>query len=396
VDNIKKLNFIHSPIRKFHLVKILGSKSETLDLRSILRIDLRSDVKDQSLSRLISKNRSFEISRAAFLLGSAATLVLTVVILAQVVSADLNASMGAFLVWFSLFSVSYWGYSTLKSLGKEKFEPLHSNGQPIFKTSDMKNRWESFYDWARENDISLFMTEKDGGRYVMGPDFWNLDQNEIFILGDNSHRKELLKDTRQLTSHLYIQKSDWEAYIEFSKESDREIPSKETFVGVSKGESSEEPLKDEKLSLRQRLFKPGTKKALRFRMMVMYPELASRYYSMGINQSNLNEADKACHSAMMLSLEDPVLFHDATKNDGELQPLAESEILLKLNIALNITSKNHTRRNEILNYAWNKIELYLEGLNIISEDEVTKFYEGFEKNFPPGTDSKTIWKKIIS
>jgi len=373
VDNIKKLNFIHSPIRKFHLVKILGSKSETLDLRSILRIDLRSDVKDQSLSRLISKNRSFEISRAAFLLGSAATLVLTVVILAQVVSADLNASMGAFLVWFSLFSVSYWGYSTLKSLGKEKFEPLHSNGQPIFKTSDMKNRWESFYDWARENDISLFMTEKDGGRYVMGPDFWNLDQNEIFILGDNSHRKELLKDTRQLTSHLYIQKSDWEAYIEFSKESDREIPSKETFVGVSKGESSEEPLKDEKLSLRQRLFKPGTKKALR-----------------------LNEADKACHSAMMLSLEDPVLFHDATKNDGELQPLAESEILLKLNIALNITSKNHTRRNEILNYAWDKLELYLEGLNIISEDEVTKFYKGFEENLPPGTDSKTIWKKIIS
>jgi len=130
--------------------------------------------------------------------------------------------------------------------------------------------------------------------------------------------------------------------------------------------------------------------------MVMHPELASRYYSAGINQSNLTEADKACHSAMMLILKDPILFHDVTKNDGELQTLVESEFLLKLNIALNITSKNHTRRNEILNYAWDKLELYLEGLNIISEDEVTKFYKGFEENLPPGTDSKTIWKKIIS
>jgi len=372
-----------------------------LDLRSVLKIALRSDIKDQSLTRLKNQNRSFEVSMAAFLLGSVATLAVTAAIMASFVFAKKIPLMSTIVIWTSLFSVTYWGYSTLKKLGKDTFDPLHSNGLSILETLDMEERWVSFNNWAKEKSVPLYIKDKKGGCYIILPNIWQLDHCEVFVLGEDAHRYELLKDARQLTSHLYIQKSDWDAFLQLFEERNKDVPNQgipiqETFLKVSKGESAEKPLKDEEPSLRQRLFKPGTKKALRFRMMVMHPELASRYYSAGINQSNLTEADKACHSAMMLILKDPILFHDVTKNDGELQTLVESEFLLKLNIALNITSKNHTRRNEILNYAWDKLELYLEGLNIISEDEVTKFYKGFEENLPQGTDSKTIWKKIIS
>lgn len=383
MSDIKKLDLINSPIRKFDLAKSKESNLILLDLRSVLKIALRSDIKDQSLSRLKAKNRLFGSSRAAFLVGSAATLVVTVVILGQLASTDQNPSIGAIIIWTSIFSVTYWGYSTLKTMGREKFEPLHSNGQPIFKTVDMKDRWRSFYDWAKENRIPLFMTEKGGDLHVMGSDFWKINQNELFILGDNSHRKELLKDERQLTSQLQIQKSDWEAYLEFSKELEQKLRDQEKVSKLSTKQTSSG------LSVRQKLFGPETKESPRFKMMVSNPEFGNRYYKLGIKRSDLSSANKPCHAAITLILEgrNTSIFEKIAKNTGKPQNDEDSEFLEKLDFALEVVkNKNHSRRDQILKFKWLKLEQYLEGLNIISDEEVVSFC----KEFYPDSDSSVI------
>jgi len=249
----------------------------------------------------------------------------------------------------------------------------------------MKERWTEFYTWAKEYNPSVYVVQKDGSHYNFGRGFWNISNSDMFVLGDDDHRDELLGNTSNLTSNLMMSKNDWEDFEKFL------IANKNTDVLSKSRRHTKSADSVERYSMRQRRYGKETKACPRFQVMVEIPEIGNRYYKKEIRKNDLSPRDQPCHAAVKLILDNREVFQILVANKGIPTAHDQIDFLKKLDFALEVTTLPiSTRRKQILKYKWNKLEEYIESLEIVSDEDLLQHHKDFELN----SDSKLINAKI--
>jgi hypothetical protein len=249
----------------------------------------------------------------------------------------------------------------------------------------MKERWTEFYTWAKEHNPPVNIIQKDGSHYSFGRGFWNTPNSDIFVLGDDNRRLELLEDVSNLTSNLMVSKKDWENFEKSQIAEEILDLASEPPLDISDNAIS-------KFTWRQRRYGANSKTSPHFQVMVEVPEIGDRYKSRKIDKTKLSDYGKPCHAAITLILENRETFITLVANNVVPGNDIEKDFLDKLDIALEIIrSKNYTRRDQIFKYKWHKLAIYVEGLKIVSDDELFEHHKDFELD----RDSKLKNAKIL-
>lgn len=372
--NLLSNNYVH---QLFIFEAVQSPTSPLVDLREHLQISLRSTIEEKSLKTIKSKKKTFEIARAAAVLFFIVGIIFIVVtyLLFQVHNEetnDLGNGWRQTSTWVSSIAIllSMGSLFILNRLSQEVFNPLHADGQNIFQNEEMLNLWLIFFNWAKRNEPTVYIKQRDG-RHRKIKNVWKSIYSEVFILGSNEHRHQLVSNRNQLTSQLMISEEDWAAFEgHLHQKQDNQEARHET----------SDPT-DKYLSLRQKVHGKGTKMAPRFELLLTHPHFNNRYPDNVKFKSD--EANEACHKTLIFILENQEsknLFKILGANNGKPKTDAQKSFLKNLEIRLGISGKaNSSRLDYALKLQWNKMETFLEDLDIISDAELIEFHPDFQK-----------------
>ena len=341
-------------------------KGKLVSLRENLAVELSNQVRTSSYQHLKKDDRKYEIARAVFTISLLLALIFFFITLYALF---MSASAEFFkLTWLKILIMSlcfavatFWGQTTLSKLSRNTYDPLHSNGQDIFIKAEMNEKWTSFREWAHDYKPNIWIEQKDGPAKLLAEGFWDLDNVDLFILGDKSHHNLLLIDSRKLTSGLMVSEHDWKVFekLHHTQQSQREkrtIPAEKTA-----------PKSVSTLTAVQRKHGLASKKSPRFTLLVENQEFDERYLLANVNVSRRTKADNACHNALMLIMENRELFKKLVSNNGLARTEEQIQFKAELKQALRDQKNPYL---QIVKFRWLKMESYLTGLGIISEDEL--------------------------